>query len=195
MEHLKRVCFAALLALALMAWVSGSASATTLEVGGVTQNNALTFTASLEPGTTAVLIDTNNFTQDTCTESHMHGTTTSPYTGASVGGPLTSLSFGGCTHTTDVAKPGSLSVSSIAGTTDGTVTSSGTEVTFHSTIFEVILICKTNTGVDIGRLTGKTSTHATLDVVAVVNCGFFVPTARWEGSYVVTSPTGLGVSA
>jgi hypothetical protein len=32
-----------------------------------------------------------------------------------------------------------------------------------------------------------------MDINAVVNGGSFVPTAKWTRSYIVTSPTGLGV--
>jgi hypothetical protein len=196
MKYVKMLGLAAVAAMAFMAFAAGSASATTLEVNGTTQNSAITLTASLEPGSTATLRDTDNLTQDTCTESHVHGTTVAPFTGTSVGGPIEELSFGGCTHTTHVLKKGSLSVSHITGTTDGTVTSTGAEVTVQSTIFSISIICKTGAGVDIGTLTGKTNNeHATMDIDAVVNCGFFVPTAKWEGEYLITKPTGLGVSA
>jgi hypothetical protein len=85
----------------------------------------------------------------------------------------------------------------ISGTKNGTVTSDEAEVTVTSTTFGASLVCSTGSGTDIGTLTGKTNTteHATMDIKGVVNCGFFVPTAYWEGSYIVTSPTGLSVTS
>jgi hypothetical protein len=195
MRHLKTLGIAAIAAMALMASSAVSASATTLEVEGQTTNSAVTLTASLAVGTSTVFLNTNGEPTDTCTESHMHGTTQAPFTGASVGGPLTTLSFGKCTHTTDVLKTGSLSISHIAGTTTGTVTSAGAEVTIKDTVFGISIICKTGSGTDIGTLTGTSSGHATMDINAVLNCGSFSPTVKWEGSYTVTSPTGLGVSS
>lgn len=53
----------------------------------------------------------------------------------------------------------------------------------------------TGEGVDLGTLTGVAIGHATLELKAVMNCGFLVPSALWGGTYVITSPTGFGVSA
>jgi hypothetical protein len=195
MKHLKIIGLAAVAAMALMAFAAGSASATTLEENGKTTNAEVTITASLETGTSAILEDTNGLTQDTCTESHVHGTTVTPFTGPEVGGPVATLSFGGCTHTTTVLAKGNLTISNIAGTTNGTVKSNGAEVTVKSTIFGVSIVCKTGAGTDIGTLTGVSSGDATMDINATVNCGSFVPTAKWEGSYWITKPTPFGVSA
>jgi hypothetical protein len=197
MKHLKIIGLAAVAAMALMAFAAGSASATTLEVEGKTTNAAVTITASLEPETSAILEDTNKLTQDTCTESHVHGATENTFTGTSVSGAVTTLTFAKCTHETTVIKPGKLSIAHIAGTTDGTVTSSEAEVSIKSTVFGVTITCKTGTGTPIGTLTGKEAGKgdATMDINAVVSCGAFVPTAKWTGSYVVTSPTPFGVSA
>jgi hypothetical protein len=191
MKYIKILGLAAVAAMALMAF-AGSASATTLEKEGATQSGAVEINASIEPETSAILEDTNKLTQDTCLASTAVGTTTTT-TGASVGGPISSLTFSECTHTTHVLANGNLSVSRIGSTTNGTVTSSGAEVTVKSTVFGVSIVCKTGAGVDIGTLTGTASGHATMDINAVVNCGSFVPTAKWTGSYIVTSPTGLGV--
>jgi hypothetical protein len=192
MKHLKIIGLAAVAAMALMAFAAGSASATTLEIGGETQKGGVEISASIAPGGSAILEDTNKLTQDTCTASTAVGTTTT-ITAASVGGPISSLTFSGCTHTTHVLANGSLSVSRSGSPTNGTVTSAGAEVTVKSTVFGVSIVCKTGTGTDIGTLTGVPSGHATMDINAVVNCGSFVPTAKWTGTYTVTSPTGLGV--
>jgi hypothetical protein len=198
MKYLKMLGLAAVAAMALMAVVGASAaSATTLEVGGVAKNSAVEIVATLEPGTSALLKDSAGTTTDTCTTSEVKGKT-SVFTGAAVSGPISALTFTNCTHTTVVITKGSLSVTSIAGTTNGTVSSIGAEVTVQSTAFGASAICKTGAGTDIGTLTGATSgllagnPHATMDINGKINCGI-LGTATWTGAYTVTSPTDLGV--
>lgn len=202
MKYLKMLGLAAVSAMAMMAVTAGAASATTLEVGGAAKNEKITISASLKAGTSAVLQTTSGASANTCTKSSVSGTTVSPFTGATVTGPLATLTFEGCEHPVTVHKMGTLHVQHIAGTTDGTVSSSGAEVTVYTTLFGDYVNCKTGTGVDIGTLTGVTAhqkttgvKHATMDIKAVLNCGFFLPSALWEGTYTVTSPTELGVVA
>jgi hypothetical protein len=195
MHHLKMIGLAALAAMALMAVAAGSASATTLEIHGVTKNSSVSLEASLKAGSSAILRQTSADFVDTCTSSTVKGAT-STFTGTTVSGGISTLTFGNCTHTTHVHKPGSLSVEHIKNTTNGTVRSSGAQVTVQSTTFGATLNCTAN-NTHLGVLTGTADTtkHASLKINAVVNCGFFVPSALWEGEYTVTSPTGLGVSA
>ncbi len=196
MNYLKMIGWAAAAAMAVMAIGAASASATTLEVNGVVQNAAVTLSASLEPGTSTLWQLTNGSFANTCTASAIAGKTTT-FTAESskpIGGPISSLSFSSCTNEKVVVdKAGSLSVEWISGTTNGTVRSVGTETTVSSPLSP--LPCKTGSGVDIGTLTGKaTGGLATLDINAVLDCGFIAPSVTWTGSYVVTSPTGLGVA-
>ncbi|HEY5943195.1 MAG TPA: hypothetical protein VIT89_10080 [Solirubrobacterales bacterium] len=193
---LKALGLAAVAAMALTAFTAGSASATTLEVGGVKQNKAVTLEGSLKAGTSTLWMRTDGSFANTCSGSTVKGSTVTPFTGTTLTGPSSSLSFPICDRPATAHKAGTLHVESIAGTTDGTVSSSGTEVTVGS-IFGT-LNCKTSSGVDIGTLTGTDgtpSTHAEMDINAVLDCGFLVPSASWKGTYVVTSPTGLGVVA
>src|SRR4051794_34192673 len=111
MKHLKMLGLAAVAATALMAFVgAGTASATTLEVGGVAQNKSVSLVASLATGTSAILKDNLNIQVDTCTESTVEGKTeeteTTKFTGTKVGGAISKLTFGNCTDTTTVIKPG-----------------------------------------------------------------------------------------
>ncbi|HVD40755.1 MAG TPA: hypothetical protein VNC16_07115 [Solirubrobacterales bacterium] len=196
MKYLKMLGLMALAATALMAFAS-SASATTLEVKGVKQTSALTIAGSLESGTSAILKDTSGFSQNTCTGSSVHGVT-SVVTGSAVTGPLTGhgqlnptgLTFTGCTRTVTVHDPGTLEITWIKGTTNGTVASEEAQVTSGSPIGT--LNCKTGATTHLGTLTGSASGHATLLVNAVINCGI-IPSAKWEAAYLVTTPTGLGV--
>ncbi len=190
---LKALGLAAAAAMAFTAFAASSASATTLEVGGVTQNSTVTIEASLKSNTSMTWTRTDGSLITTCTTSSVSGSTSSPFTGTSVTGPISSLSFTNCVRTVTVHKAGTLHVAYIAGGTNGTVSSSGTEATVGSPFG--YLNCKTGTGVDLGTLTGSASGHAEIHINAVLNCGFPVPTAFWKGTYVVTSPTGLGVSA
>jgi hypothetical protein len=205
MKYLKILGLAAVAAMAMMAFTAGSASATTLEVNGVTTNDSVTITASLKPKTVAVLRDTAGFSKNECSESHAHGVT-EVYTGTYVSGPLTGhthaentagiepssgLSFGGCTRPVTVERPGTLLIDWISGT-NGTVTSKEAIVKVGSAIGT--LNCNTGEGTDIGTLTGVASGHATMDINGVINCGI-IPSAKWEGTYIITTPTGLGVSS
>jgi hypothetical protein len=195
MKYLKILGLAAVAAMALMAMAS-TASATTLEVKGVKQNASVTLKSSIEAGTSAVLKDELGSTTDTCTGSEVEGKTessgTTTFTSADVGGKVGKLTFSGCSHTTDVVANGSLSVTWIKNTTNGTVSSANAEVTVRSTFFGVTANCKTGAGTDIGTLTGKASGQATMDINGTLDCGS-LGNGFWTGSYVVTSPEGLGV--
>ncbi|HEY5943193.1 MAG TPA: hypothetical protein VIT89_10070 [Solirubrobacterales bacterium] len=192
---LKAFAIAAVAAMAFTALGAKSASATTLEVGGVTQNSPVTIDTSLKAGTALVISRTDGSLANECGVSTFKGTT-SVFTGATVTAPLSNWSSSSCVRPRTFHKTGTLHVEHIAGTTDGTVSSSGAEWTTGSPFGT--LNCKTGGGVDLGTLTGTDGTpsqHAEIDVNAVINCGFLVPSATWKGTYTVTSPTGLGVSA
>ncbi|HWC48779.1 MAG TPA: hypothetical protein VG448_07855 [Solirubrobacterales bacterium] len=179
----------AVAAMALMAFAS-TASATTLEVGGVAKNEAVTIKASLKENS-ALLTDTNNISANTCTTSTVEGKT-STFTGAAVEGPISALSWSNCTQgNPTVDAKGSLSVTNISGTTNGTVRSTGANVTVPS--FFGNLTCTTS-NTDLGTLNGKKEGSATMTINAVLSCTV-IGTARWSGTYTVTSPSGLGVGA
>lgn len=198
MTLLRSFSCAALAAAALAAFVGpAAASATTLEVGGVAQNKSVELNATLDPGTTMIFKDGIGATIVTCLESTIKSKTEGSFTGAAVGGTVGTLSFGNCTHTVDVIAGGSLSITWISGSTNGTVVSSGAEITVFSTVTGAFAICKTGAGTDIGVLTGATTVsnptkHATIDVNAKISCGI-LGSSSWTGSYIVTSPTELGV--
>jgi hypothetical protein len=178
-------------AMALMS-LAGTASATTLEINGAKKNEAVAIKASLKTGTSSLLITTDGFFVNTCVSSAVEGKTEGSFTGTTVGGKV-NLGFGLCTEalvTTDIG--GTLTFENIAGTTDATVRSTGTRVTWPSPFGTVN--CTTN-NTDLGRLTGVASGNATWDVNAVLNCGFFSPSTKWEATYTVTTPTGFGVTS
>jgi hypothetical protein len=193
MKYLKMLGLTAVAAMALMAVIgAGTASATTLEVGGVAKNESVTITSTLASGSTAILKDSAGTTTDTCTTSEVSGKTTKFTNNPE--GPVESLTFGNCTHTTTVLKNGNLSVNWISGTTNGTVSSSGAEVTVVSTAFGASAVCKTGAGTEIGTLTGVSTGKATMDISGKISCGI-LGTSTWTGTYTVTSPEGLGVTS
>jgi hypothetical protein len=57
MKNMK-IGLAAVAAMAMVGFTAGTASATTLEVGGVAQNSSVSITASVQSGTKVVLKDT-----------------------------------------------------------------------------------------------------------------------------------------
>jgi hypothetical protein len=204
MKFLKMLGLAAVAAAALMAFVgAGTASATTLSVGGISKNETVTIEASLKTGTSLILKDEFGTTTETCTVSKFKGTTTwtvdetlvrtdNKYTGYRVEGPLSELTFGSCTHTTTVLAKGNLSVTWTSGT-NGTVSSNGAEVTFQSTFFGASAVCKTGAGTNIGTLTGVKEGSSTIDLNAKINCGI-LGSSSWTGTYVTTGANAaLGV--
>lgn len=194
MTQLRRITASAFAAAAILLIVgAGSASATTMEVGGVTQNKSVDINLRLAIGTSTVLSLTNGSLANTCTVSRMRGATQSPFSGTTVATWANTLSFESCTRPVTVHSAGALRVQYISGTTNGTVSSSGAEVTVGSPIGT--LTCNTGLGADLGTLTGSSGGWAYLDVNAVLNCGFLAPSASWIGTYETTWAEGLGVSA
>ena len=191
MKYLKMLGLTAIAAMAMMAVTAGSASATTLEVTGATQNGPVEITASIKSGNWVLLKDTAGFNPNTCTVSHVSGTTATPYSASSVTAPVSTLTFEGCTRPVEVKNAGKLEVTYTTGT-NGTVASEEAEVIVGTAIGK--LTCKTGATTNIGTLNGVASGHATMTVSAVLNCGI-VPSATWSGEYTITAPHGLGVSA
>ena len=190
MKHFNNFGLAAVAVMALMALVeTGTASATTLEVSGVKQAGSVTIEATAAAGTSALFQSKGGAFSDTCTSSSIKFKTET-FSGATVGGKVSSLTFTGCAHTTHVINPGSLSIAWTSGT-NGTVSSSGAELTAVSTVFGVSCIIKTGTGTPLGTLTGVKAGQAGMHVNGLLSspCGEIY----WKGIYAVTSPSGLGV--
>lgn len=179
----------ALSALATLAFAS-IASATTLEKNGVRQTGAVTIEASVESGNSILLSDTSGIVANTCTVSLVKGTS-SVFTGTAVSGPISTLSWSSCTEgNPTVDSAGTLSVEWIKETT-GTVRSNGAKVTVPS-IFGNLTCTTSNT--DLGTVSGVSTGSAPMALNAVLSCSV-IGTARWQGTYVVTGPQGLGVTS
>jgi hypothetical protein len=200
MKYVKMLGLAAVAAMALTAVTAGSASATTLEVGGVAKNSAITIAASA--ASTITLSDTAGFSANRCSVSSVHGTT-SVFSGTKVTGSLSTtagvgLSFGTCeVSPVTVESPGGLYIEHEASNTSGIVFSENTAVTWN-TSFGFHVTCTTPaSGRGIGTLdgVGSSSAHATMTIAAVLSCGFLLPSASWSATYKISTPTGLGVTS
>jgi hypothetical protein len=193
MKFTKILGAVAVAALALMAFDS-TASATTLEVKGVKQTTEITIEASLKAGTSTLQSDTSGFFANTCTASTIKVKDSTKVTGTEVEGPVETLSWGTVATPCKEGNPtvdakGSLSFERIGTTTNGTVKSKNAKWTMPSALGT--LTCTTPIGgTDLGTLTGVASGNATIDLNAVLACGI---SAKWTGTYTVTSPGGLGV--
>jgi hypothetical protein len=182
---------ALLAALATMAFTS-VASATTLEVKGVKQAQAVTIKASLQSGSSTGWLEGSLGTLNTCTTSTIEGTT-NVSTGTTVTAPIASLTFQNCTEGLPIVDAkGSVSIENISGTTNGTVRWTGTKVTVPTTPLGTLTCVTPSSGADVGTLTGAASGTASLDVTVLLNCGF--ANMIWAGTYVVTNPAGLGIT-
>lgn len=192
MKYLMNCTLPATVAIVLCVVVGPTnASATTLEVGKVTQSSSVTMKSSLTAKTSTSFVDSSGTPADTCFESEIWATTEAPYSGATIKGLSTKLTLSGCTHVTAVLSAGQLSVTWTSGT-NGFAISSGAEWTILVTAFGVTATCKTGSGTTIGTLTGVSSGNATLDINTKISCGI-LGTSTWAGTYTLTSPTGLGI--
>lgn len=194
MKQLKKIGLVSVAAIIITAFfVASSASATTLEVAGIKQNQSVSLTMSLKSGTSMTFELTPHVLQNTCTASEITGSTVSPFSGTTVTAPLGAWTFGSCTGSITVDNPGKLHIEWEPMTTSGTVFSSGAEITVWSVPLGAYLNVKTGSGTHVGTITGVNTGHAELQIKAVLNGGFLAPSLVWEGAYTITSPTGFGV--
>jgi hypothetical protein len=177
-------------AIASMALFASNAMATTIEKGGAAQTSSVTIEATLN-SSSWLLTDTAGFLANTCSASTLKWSTSSPFTGTTVSGPVSTLSSSSCTNgTPTLDAAGTLSIEHVPGTTKGTVRSTGTKTTVPSP-FGTLTCTTSNT--DIGMLTGVPSSTGVLDIFAVLSCTV-IGTAKWSGTYVITT-SGIGVVA
>jgi hypothetical protein len=111
--------------------------------------------------------------------------------------PVGALTFEECNCEVKTLKAGTLEVHSISGTTNGTVTETGAEVTVScNTIFGNVHCLYATENTDLGTLTG--GTPASLDLNASIPrlTTSFLCAAKgtWEGTYAVTNPDHLYVT-
>jgi len=202
MKYLKILGLAAVAAMALMAF-AGSASATVLRSTSGILPAGTEIDASLKAGTSASLTDTAGHTLVTCTASTVKGKTANAGSATeTVKGTVekANLTFGTettkCTVTVTTTEGGELEIHWISGTTNGTLTAKGFKIDINTVLFGVCTYIA-GEGIDLGTLTGSTTGEATMDINAVVKLvsggGICEPTAKWVGTYTVTTPKPLWV--
>jgi hypothetical protein len=204
MKYIKMLGLAAVAAAALMALIGvGSASATVLctetpaagkhcptntTLGPAKEDDGDVLDASIE--TSALLKTSGGTTIATCAEGTVKGTiTVAGNTTTTTSGDIEELTWAKCSTTVKTLANGTLEVHHIAGTDNGTVTSSGTEVTIN--FIGLSCIFKTS-NTDIGVLTGS-GTMATFDIEGTItgtSGGFCPASGIWSGAYTVTTPSG-----
>jgi hypothetical protein len=196
MKSIKTLGAAAMAGIALTAIIAaGTAQATVLGSGETLLTAGTTITATLSGS--ATLTTTEGTVLDTCTGGEVKGKTTNAGGAAeTVKGTVekTGLTWTRCTEPTSTLAGGSLEIHHITGTTNGTLTGSGFEVTVNTTIFGSCIFTL-GAGTTLGTLTGSTSGNATMDINAVATrkSGLCPSSAKWVGTYTVTGPSPLKV--
>jgi len=197
MKHLKVFGLAAVAAMALMAFVGASTASATALYSGATKLGAGTVIEASLTGGTATLTTTEGTVLDTCTGGGVTGKTSNAGGAAeTVKGTISALTWSGCTEPTTTLKTGGLEIHYTSGL-NGTLTSTGgTEVTISTTIFGSCVFT-IGAGGTIGTLTGSTTSNAVLHVNATATrlSGLCPASAKWAGTYTVTNPKTLHVTA
>lgn len=195
MKRIKILGLGVAAAMALMAFAgAGPASATTLSssAGNYPKETPIDFT---QAGAETSKFETLGGTiLEECSGITIKGKTVNE-TGETVSGPIESLTWEGCTHTSDTTRNGSLSVRWSSGTS-GTVTGSGSEWT-DSTIFGSCDYGTSQTGTSLGTLVGgRPATLRISAIVPLIEGGFTCPKeVRWTANFTVTSPSELLVTS
>jgi hypothetical protein len=206
MNHLKLPGLIAVAAMAMMALLgAGTASATVLcktATGGLECGGAWKFSGtikgSLASGTSAVSKNTSGEVIDTCTGGTAEGSASAGGATSTVTGNTSSLSLTGCTTTTKVIKQCEGEIHYVSGTSNGTVTVKGCEVTTNTVLFGSCIYGVGET-TDVG-IVEEGGSGAAAKVSKVVNklagSAFACPsTMVSEASVVRTAPEGtLGVA-
>jgi hypothetical protein len=194
----KMLGLAIVAALALMASASTASAETVLEKNGASTSEDLTLEATLTSSST--LESTSGVFANTCSSSTVVGTTESDgmapnFTGPTVSGAVSLLSFSNCTHSPVVVNSrGRLSIERIGTSTNGTVRSNNANVTVPVTVLgTVVSTTCTTSNTDLGTLNGVASGATSITLSAILECGGVLPSARWTGTYTITGQSiGVG---
>jgi hypothetical protein len=197
MKYVKILGLAAVAAMALMAFVgAGTASASVLCTSATSPCPSDYAKGTEVVATSSHTQLTAGFGTVTCKKNEVAGKTkTTGGASETVFGPVESLVFEECNGVVKVLKEGELEVHATA-SGNGTLTSKGASVTVE--LVGVHCVYGTAaTGTELGAVTGGAT--ATVDINAKVlkqEGGFLcASTATWEGTYTVTSPKPLFVTA
>ena len=200
MKYVKVLGLLAVAAAALMAFVA-TASATT-----ATSPKGTVYTGALK-GETEGATTLHGVVDITCNQAAVEGKVEQHGSGTTAAGNISSLTFSECgsNHVT-VKTAGSLEAHATAvkgEDSDGTLTSTGAEVSIQITSLSITCVYTTNNSdIGTGTLTSSTTTggNATIDVesTAIPRTGgsfFCGSSAEWTGSIRVVTPSTLYIDA
>jgi hypothetical protein len=182
MKYIKMLGLLAVAAAALMAF-AGPASATTVKSTGA--NYTSTITAESSNSTLH-----GSFITVECAESHVQGKVESHGAGVTAEGKISNLSFDECNYDVTVKKGGTL-VAHTGTTPNGTLTSTGAEITIHTSVGECVF---TTSSTPIGTLTGGAPAKLDIDSSSIPRTGgsfFCGSSGEWTGNYTVSVPHDL----
>jgi hypothetical protein len=134
---------------------------------------------------------TGGTTLATCTGGQVTGkTSNSGSSTETVKGPLSSLTWTGCTKEIKTLTNGEFEIHSISGTDNGTLTLKNTQYTINGLFENESCIYGAGTGTDVGTIVG--GSPATGSVSSLVprqtGSGFLCPAEiRWTGAFVITA--------
>jgi hypothetical protein len=198
MKYVKKLGLAAVVALGLTAFIgAGTASATVLYSGATKLGSGTEIFGSLT-GFSFKMSTTEGTALDECSSGGLHGKTSNSGSATeTVRGSISvsSLTWSNCVFTTDTLKGGEFEIHWTSGI-NGIVTVSGLEVTINTGLFGTCVFTSGTSKVTFGTLTGSTSGDAVLDVNTIMTrvSGLCPSTAKWVGTYTITSPTPLHVT-
>jgi len=192
MRYLEKFGLAAMAAMALMAFAASSASATAIYSGESKLGAGSIGDFSIPSGGSALLVDTENETLDTCTASTIQGKLTSASTGT-----MEELTWKNCTFPTTTITKGKLEVVWTGGTEGEAIVDAEIGVTINTVFFGSCIYGMTS-GTKMGTITTFSSGAATLHSNAVAKkfSGSNVAcpeTSKFTGTYTTTEPTNLRV--
>jgi hypothetical protein len=185
MKYVKMLGLLAVAAAALMAFAGSATAASVTSNEGTTPNIVATSTNSELDGT---------FVTVKCSNSKVEGNVES-HGGATVGGEVDLLTFTGCNYevTVNEGGRGSLAVHPTGTTGDGTVTSTGANITIHTSVGSCTF---TTNGTDVGTLDGGSPAAMNINSAKIPRTGgnfLCGSSGTWTGSYSVSSPSTLEI--
>src|SRR5690349_740845 len=201
MKYLKMLGVAAVAAAALMAFLgAGSASATVICKNNLnTEKSSEPYPEGTKGKASAVssiqAATTEGTVLSTCTGSVVESTLENAGSATTtVKSGVSSITWSGCTVTTDTINGGFAELHHIAGTDNGTLTTFNTEVTINTGLFGSCVFTSGN-GTDVGTTVGGNPGSLTLNTVFTRKSGLCPTSLRVTGKYAATEPKNAWVAA
>lgn len=196
MKQLKTLVLATVTVMVLLGLAGGSAAqaSTSLYTDAaktISYPAGTTIDLSLKSGATARLTNSKGETLDACTGSTANGKTASE-SGEAISVSLETLSWSGCSTTTDTLATGSLEIKWITGSS-GEVTGKKSEWTVQ--IFGLSCTYSFGEGTKLGSFAGGEAPLLKVEVAVKKTAGGFIcpETATFDAEYVFTEPHAIFV--